>query len=261
MRDIFEEIFTDQPIDPTEAARRHMRRHLHKRFYKNVEVAEGEGGFAILLDGKTVKTPARRTLSSPARTLSEAIADEWRAQKETIDPAAMPLTRLANSIIDGVADARKEVAAEIVKYLGSDLLFYRADGPEGLIERQTQLWDPVVAWARDSFGAHFLLVQGVTFAAQPQGSLDAIAVAIPADPWRLGAVHSVMTITGSALLALALSQGALTIDAVWQAAQVDEDWNLQTWGRDDSVLAAQANRRADMEAAAQILHLLNEAKL
>src|SRR5262249_1260320 len=150
MRDVFEEIFaleSLEPVDPRELARRNMRA-LKKRFYEAVAVREEPDGYAVLLDGRLVRTPARRTLAAPPRPLPEAIADEWRGQGQFIDPAGMPMTRLANTIIDGVADANAEVAAEIARYLGSDLVCYRATTPQGLVARQAQHWDPILAWAK-----------------------------------------------------------------------------------------------------------------
>ncbi len=143
----------------------------------------------------------------------------------------MPLTRLANAIIDGVADSPGPVAAEIAKYLASDLLFYRAGGPQQLRERQAQYWDPILAWAREALGAQFKLGDGIVHVAQPEAALRAARAALPGDPWRLGAVHAVTTLTGSALIALALLRDALTADAAWQAAHVDEDWNMEQWGK------------------------------
>src|SRR3954471_2433183 len=179
MRDIFDDIFKNQPFDPMESARRGARPNLRKRFYGSAGVAEGVGGFAVELDGKPVRTPARRLLAAPARALADAIAAEWDAQAEVIDPARMPLTRLANSIIDGVAERPGPVAAEIEKYLASDLLIYRAPGPEGLVARQTQLWDPVITWTRDTLGARFVLAEGMAFAAQSKEALAAACAAIP----------------------------------------------------------------------------------
>src|SRR6185503_1571122 len=172
------------------------------------------------------------SLAAPVRGLAAAIAAEWQAQQDSVDPAAMPLTRLANTIIDGVAPAPGPVAAEIAKYLGSDLLFYRAEGPEGLLALQAQHWDPVIGWAAETLGARFVLAQGVVFAAQPDGALAAARAAIPSDAWRVGALSSITTLTGSALLALALNAKRLTVDEAWTAAHVDEDWNMSTWGRD-----------------------------
>ena len=172
-----------------------------------------------------------------------------------IDPARMPLTRLANSIIDGVAASASAVAAEVEKYLGSDLLFYRADGPERLVTRQGELWDPIVAWARTALGARFELVEGVIHVAQPLESIKAAAAAIPRDPWRLGAVHSLTTLTGSALIALALARDAISPDAAWTAAHVDEDWNMELWGRDTLALERREQRLSEMKAAATVLAL------
>ncbi len=256
MRDIFEDIYKSDPIDPMESARRGAR-PIAKRFFKIVGVGEADGSFGVLLDGKPVRTPARRQLAAPARKLAESIAAEWDAQGEFIDPALMPLTRLANSIIDGVADQPLPVADDIAKFLGSDLVFYRADGPEGLIEKQTEHWDPVVAFARDELGARFILAQGVMFAAQPEEAIAAARAALPADAWRLGAMHSVTSIAGSALIAIALLRGALSPDAAWLAAHVDEDWSMETWGRDELALKRRAYRRAEFDAAACVLALVD----
>jgi chaperone required for assembly of F1-ATPase len=255
MRDIFDDIYRNNPIDPEEAARRNMRVDLRKRFYEKSAIEPNEGAFRVLLDGKPVKTPARRMLAAPVKTLATEIAAEWNAQKDVIDPSRMPLTRLANSVIDGVVDAPGPVMDEIEKYLGSDLLFYRADGPEGLTQAQERHWDPVVAWARDHLGARFILAEGVVFAPQPNEAIAAARRAIPDHPWRLGAVHSVTTLTGSALLALALAAGRLDTDAAWAAAHVDEDWNLATWGQDEAALARRAIHYAEMQAAARVLEL------
>lgn len=253
MRDIFDDIYRNQPLDPTEAARRNMRPQLRRRFYQAVSVEPQDGGYAILLDGRPVKTPARRTLAAPSEALAQALADEWEAQHEMVDPAAMPLTRLANSIIDGVAAAPAAVKSEVAKFLRSDLVCYRAASPDGLVARQTQHWDPLIAWARDALGARFVLGEGVMFVAQPEAAVAAAARAIPDEPWKLGAVNAITTLTGSALLALALAQGALSTEDAWTAAHVDEDWNLHQWGRDEQALERRAAREAEMRAAALVL--------
>lgn len=257
MRDIFTEIYENQPLDPMVSARQGARASLRKRFYERASVGEaaGEGGFATLLDGKPVKTPQRRALAAPVRALADLIAREWDTQEKVIDPAAMPLTRLANAAIDAVADHAGAVADEVAKYLGSDLLCYRADAPPGLVARQAQHWDPVIAWAQRSLGARFMLIQGIVFAAQPDETIAAARAAIPTDIWRLAAVASITTLTGSALLALALAQGAIDKDAAWAAAHVDEDFQMEYWGRDDQALERRAFRLADFEAAASVLEL------
>jgi chaperone required for assembly of F1-ATPase len=254
MRDLLEDLF-QEPLDPTEAARRGMRPQPRKRFYKEAQVAEDAGAFHVVVDGRPIRTPGRRPLAAPNRALAQAIADEWEAQDQVIDPAAMPLTRLANTIIDGVASTSREVAAEIARYLGSDLVVYRAPAPDGLVQRQALHWDPILAWARDELGARFVLAEGVTFVTQPTAAIEAVSAAIPLDPWRLGAVHVITTLTGSALIALALARGAISLDDAWAAAHVDEDWNMERWGRDEIALARRSAHRTDMQAAAMTLKL------
>jgi chaperone required for assembly of F1-ATPase len=265
MRDIFEDIFQNQPLDPTEAARRNMRSKLPTRFYEQAQAGErdekGASGFPVLLDAKPVRTPARQLLAAPVCLLAEAIAAEWMVQQNTVDPATMPLTRLANAIIDGVAAAPQPVASEIERYIGNDLLFYRASEPEGLVARQRQHWDPVIGWARDALGARFVLAEGLMPVRQSQEAVAAAAAALPAgavveDHWRLGAIYVVTSLTGSALLALALAAGSLTADQAWAAAHVDEDWNMEFWGRDELALKQRAYRFAEMRAAAIILDAL-----
>jgi chaperone required for assembly of F1-ATPase len=254
MRDIFTEIFENGPRDPIRAARRAMRPSLRKRFYDRAHVGEGEGGYPVLLDGKPVLTPLRRPLAAPTAPLAQSIAGEWNAQTREIDPARMPLTRLANAVIDAVADAPEAVAAEIEKYLGSDLVCYRAEAPEGLTTRQARAFDPVLAWARQALDARFVTVEGVMHAPQPAQAIAAARAVIPGDPWRLGALSSITTLTGSALLALALAQGALDAETVWNAAHVDEDWQMAQWGRDEIALARRDFRKAEFEAAAKVLN-------
>src|ERR1700741_368833 len=156
MRELFEEVFGKDPLDPMESARRNMRPSLRKRFYERAAAGEG-APYPVLLDGRAVKTPAGSTLAAPSAALAQAIAAEWNAQGERIDPASMPLTRLANKIIDGVAQNAESVTQDIAKYLGSDLVCYRASAPEGLVAAQVRYWDPVLAWVRQTYGARFVL--------------------------------------------------------------------------------------------------------
>jgi chaperone required for assembly of F1-ATPase len=252
MRDVFEDIFSAEPVDPVEAARRNMRA-LRRRFYADVAVQEEGTVAAVVLDGRPIRTPARHRLAAPKRALAEAIAAEWKAQREFIDPADMPLTRLANTIIDGVTLAPDEVAREVAAYLGSDLVCYRAATPERLAARQAAHWDPVVAWACDTLGASFVVRNGVVPAAQPQAAIAAARAHIPRHPWRLGAVHALTTLTGSALIALGVAAGAIGRDDAWAASHVDEGWNLDLWGRDELALKHRAYRVAEMAAAAKVL--------
>jgi chaperone required for assembly of F1-ATPase len=254
MRDILEDIFGDEPLDPRQVARASLRPKTRERFYKHASAGEG-APFAVLLDGRPVKTPAKNALAAPTKPLAQAIAAEWDAQGARIDPASMPLTRIANSIIDGVAPAPEPVAEDLAKYLGSDLLCYRAGTPDGLVRRQTEHWDPILDWARTTLGARFVLSEGIVFVTQPDHAIAAARAAIPADAWRLGAAHVVTTLTGSALIALALCAGQIDVDAAWAASNVDEDWNMHLCGRDEMALVARAARFADLQAAGTVLAL------
>src|ERR1700728_4508918 len=147
MREFFE---NPAVTDPVEAARRSVRPATRRRFYQKATTADGDGAFAVRLDDKPVRTPAGRVLAAPTLALAQAIAEEWNQQGELIDPGKMPLTRLANAVIDGVADRRGAVTADVVKYLGTDLVCYRASGPQGLVERQSRHWDPILIWAREA---------------------------------------------------------------------------------------------------------------
>jgi chaperone required for assembly of F1-ATPase len=253
MRDLFK---NGSPESPVEAARRDLRVRLRRRFYDWATVAATADGYAVRLDDKPVRTPAGRLLATPTSALAQAIAAEWEAQRDVIDPAKMPLTRLANSIIDGVSDRPDAVAAEVQKYLASDLVCYRAGSPPGLVEKQARLWDPILNWADETLSARFSLSDGVIHVEQPAAALAAARAAIPNDPWRLGAVHAVMTLTGSALIALALLRGRLSAEEAWEAAHIDEDWNIEKWGRDEVALERRAFRFAELQAAATVLRSL-----
>jgi chaperone required for assembly of F1-ATPase len=252
MREPFENVPRQ---DPVEAARRGTGPEKRRRFYETVSSAAlaGGGDFEVLLDGKPARTPAGRILAAPSAPLAQAIAAEWQAQGEVINPASMPLTRLANSIIDGVSDRADAVAVEVKKYLASDLICYRATSPQKLVERQVKHWDPIVSWAEAALGARFLVTDGIMHIAQPDAALEAAAAAIPRDAWRLGAVHAATTLAGSALIALALAEGRLSADEAWAAAHVDEDWNIAQWGDDELAMQRRAFRFAEFAAAAMVL--------
>jgi chaperone required for assembly of F1-ATPase len=257
MRELFDEAAGKSPLDPEEAVRRTMRTPRRKRFYAHAGVTETTGGFAITLDGKPIRTPSGRQMVAPTRQIADAIAAEWEAQIETIDPLSMPFTRFANSVVDAVVDRVDAVIEDAAKYFQSDLLFYRAGHPEALVAREAELWDPVLFWAADALGAHFILAEGIVHVRQPDSAVAAARAALPGDPWSIAALHVVTTLTGSALLALALLRGVLDPDQVWATAHVDEDWNMEKWGVDDEVAARRAVRLVDFRAAANILRGLN----
>ena len=257
MRELFDEVAGKSPVDPEEAVRRTTRGPQRKRFYRNADVTEAPGGFAITLDDRPIRTPSGHQVVVPTREIADAIAAEWNAQQETLDPLTMPLTRFANSVVDAVVDRVDAVSDDVAKYLGSDLLFYRASHPEALVAREAEHWDPVVFWAAETLGAHFILAEGIVHVRQPDTAIAAARAALPADPWSIAALHVVTTLTGSALLALALMRGMLDRDQVWAAAHVDEDWNIEKWGVDEEVAARRAARLIDFKAAADILKSLN----
>lgn len=261
MRDILNDLEEGHAPDPMKRARQAMRTPLPKRFYKTVEAGEGEGGHRVLLDGKGAVTPGRSPLVLPSRGLAEAIAAEFGAQAEVIDPAGMPLTRLANTVIDGVRHEPDAVREEILRYASSDLLFYRADGPDGLVRRQAELWDPVLDWLRSETGARFVLSEGIMHVTQPPEALALVSAYLGrrAEPFRLAAMHVMTTLTGSALLAMAVEGGALGAEDAWAAAHVDEDWNISQWGEDAEAAARRAVRWRDMQSAARAIELLNAA--
>jgi chaperone required for assembly of F1-ATPase len=257
MRDLFDEALGNSPLDPEEAVRRTTRGPRRKRFYARAGVVEAPGGFAITLDGKPIRTPSGRQVVAPVREIADAIAAEWEAQKEFIDPLTMPLTRFANSVVDAVVDPVDAVTEDVAKYFQTDLLFYRAGHPQALVAREAEHWDPVLFWAADALGAYFILAEGIVHVRQPDSAVAAARAALPGDPWLIAALHVVTTLTGSALLALALLRGVRDQDQVWTAAHVDEDWNIEKWGADEEVAARRAARLVDFKAAASILAALN----
>ena len=259
MRELFDEVAGQSPLDPQEAVRRAMRTPQRKRFYASAGVAEADGGFAITLDGKPIRTPSGRIVTVPVRKIADQMAAEWQAQREIIDPLTMPLTRFANSVVEAVVDRAELVRDDVAKYLHSDLLFYRAGHPEALVAREAAHWDPVLFWAADELGAHFILAEGIVHVRQPEQAVEAARAALPSDSWSIAALHVVTTLTGSALLALALFHRVRDPDSVWAAAHVDEDWNADTWGVDEEVAARRAARLIDFRAVVAILQALNTA--
>ena len=231
-----------------------------KRFYKEASARASEGGHEILLDGRPVKTPARAALQVASRSLAEAMAAEWDAQGEDIDPRAMPLTGLANAAIDRVAPDPQAFARSLAQYGESDLLYYRSDGPEPLRLRQDQAWDPLLAWARRRFDVDFEIVTGIMHRAQPPRTVEQLGRAIAArDPFELAALSPLVTISGSLIVALALFEGEVDIEGAWTASTVDEAWQTEQWGEDAEAALALANRRSEFEAAGRFLDLVRRS--
>jgi chaperone required for assembly of F1-ATPase len=228
-----------------------------KRFWKDVAVVEEQAGFAILLDGRPVKTPARAPLSAPTEALAEAIAEEWRSVGETIDPPAMPLTGLANAAIDRVAPGKAAFAEGLTRYAESDLTCYRATGPQELVAVQETAWDALLGWARRRYDVDFTTTEGVTPVVQPPATVERLSHAGEAlDAFRLAALSPLVEIGGSLVAALALLEHAITPLQAWDAVSIDERWQVEQWGADAEAEAAIENRRRDFLSAAQFLELL-----
>jgi chaperone required for assembly of F1-ATPase len=242
--------------DPVRRAQIAMKKPLPKRFYTKAAVRQGEAGFAVELDGRPVRTPARRPLVVPNGALAEKMAAEWHAQAELIDPMTMPVTRLVNTALDGIADAPQGVVDDIVRYSGVDLLCYRATAPAELVRRQAERWDPVLDWAATQVGTEFLLAEGVMHREQPQAAIDAFQAALSryATPLQLAGLHTLTTLTGSAILTLAFAQGHLSADSAWSLAHLDEDWTSEQWGSDVEAEHRRALRFAEFLTAADVFH-------
>ena len=229
-----------------------------KRFWKDVSVEKEGDGWAIELDGRPVKTPARAALVVPTRQLADAIADEWSAVADTIDPRAMPLTGLANAAIDRVAPAQQAFAEGLGRYAEADLACYRAEGPRGLVERQEQEWDRLLAWARRRYDVDFGTTCGLMHVDQPVATVERLRHAIATlDPFRLAGLSPLVTVGGSLVAALAVLEKAITPDEAWAAVSIDEQWQLEQWGTDAEAGAVLENRRRDFLAAARFLELLD----
>lgn len=256
MSDDFFDRFAVEPRErnPIRAAQREMLRPLARRFYREPTLAETAEGFALTLDGKTARTPLRNALVLPNCAAGDAVVAEWAAQTTHIDPASMPMTRIVNSALDGVASEMASVRAEIVKFAGSDLVCYRAEGPSALVELEAAAWDPLLAWARAALGADFVVARGVAFERQPDAAVAVVSQAIGAvrRPIALACLHTMTTLMGSALLALAVAERFRSADEAWAAAHVDEDFQARAWGADEEAAKRRAGRWREMAAAARL---------
>lgn len=225
-----------------------------RRFYETVTVAAGN---RILLDGRPVKTPGRADLAVPTQGLVEAIAEEWSAQGENIDPRGMAMTGLANAAIDRIAPEREAFARGLAVYGESDLTCYRAEGPAPLVARQAERWDPILAWAAKRYDVAFEVAAGVMHRKQPEATVDRLRQAVLArDAFALAGLSHLVTVSGSLLVALALAEGAIDLETAWAAATLDEQWQAETWGADAEAEKALGQRRADFEAGYRFLGLL-----
>lgn len=228
-----------------------------KRFWKEATTAPADGGWQVLLDGRPVRTPAKAPLILPTQALAQALAAEWQAQEERIDPGTMPITRTANSALDKVAGQRAEVAAMLAEYGGSELLCYRAERPIELIARQASEWDPLLDWAEERYGARLVTVQGVMPIAQDAAALERLSAPVHAmDPFALAAFHDLVALSGSLVLALAVIEGRIEAQEAWRLSRLDEDWQIEQWGADEEAEAMARVKRAAFDDAARFWVLL-----
>jgi len=227
-----------------------------KRFWTQASVAPQDVGFAVLLDGRTVCTPLKTALVLPTQAFARAVADEWAAQTDEIDPLSMPFTRAANAALDKVAPQRAELCDMLASYGGTDLLCYRATGPEGLIQRQAQGWDAHLDWAARRYEAPLQVTHGVLPVEQPQDSLARLRAALdPLSVFELTGLHDLVTISGSLVLALAVSEGILSAEDAFDLSRIDEHWQIDQWGKDEEAAETEAAKRTDFLRAKVVMDL------
>jgi len=230
-----------------------------KRFWKSAGITEEAGGWAVVLDGKPVKTPMRAPLVVPTQSLAQAIAAEWNSIEGNIDPRAMPLTGLANAAIDRLRPDATGFVSGPAKYAEADLTCYRAEDPPELVRRQEQNWDPLLSWARRRFDVDFRTTTGIVHVDQPRATVERLSHAVSAlDEFRLAGLSPLVTIGGSLVAALAVFEEEILPAGAWDAVTVDERWQLEQWGADSEAEQRLENNRRDFLAAARFLNLLSD---
>lgn len=254
MRDILEDAegaAERGDIGPGKSNRERDAQKFPKRFYKEVSIKGEDDLFVITLDDRPVKTPGKQVLGLPNEAAAQLVANEWEAVEKEINPLKMPTTRLVNTAIDGVTNEMQAVMEDIIRYSTSDLLCYRANAPEGLVEKQREHWDPLLDWCSDAFGARFETAEGIMHVEQSKEAVAAFSsrLKVHEDGFKLAAIHTFTSISGSALIALALADRHISLEDAWSAAHVDEDWNVSLWGEDWEAKERREQRWVDFSAA------------
>ena len=234
-----------------------MNPFVNKRFWTSARLVDAAGGYGVALDGRRVKTPAKADLIVPNRPVAEMIVAEWDAQEGQVDPTKMPATRWANAAIDKVAARQSEVVDMLAQYGTSDLICYRADSPKVLADRQSDIWNPLLIWAKQRFEAPLITTNGLVPVAQPNQSLLNLKTQIERfDPFQLAAFHDLVTISGSLILSLAVSEMKISAAHAWDISRIDENWQIEQWGADDAEVAAANLNRQSFLFADQLLQYL-----
>lgn len=233
-----------------------MTEWKQKRFWTEVAIVPAPDGYAVELDGRAVRTPAKAPLVLPTRALAEDVATEWRAQSGKVDPQTMPATRTANSAIDKVRPQQAEVVAALAAYGAHDLLCYRAATPPELVARQAAGWDPLLDWSARALGAPLAVTTGVLPVPQDPRALARLTARVAIfGPFALAGFHDLVMLSGSLVLALAVTGDEIAPAEAWALSRIDEDWQQELWGADDEAMAvAAAKRAAFMDAARFHLH-------
>ncbi len=236
-----------------------MTEWKRKRFWSRVETVEAGDGFTIALDDRPVNTPSKSRLKLPSRDLAEAIAGEWAAQDGEVNPESMPLTRLANSALEKVAPQQGAVAAHLAEYGESDLLCYRAEGPEGLVARQEEHWGPLLGWAQQELGIRLDVQSGIMPIQQAEESRNELRRRTSAlGPFDLTALHELVTLSGSWVIGYAALTEARAPQDLWQAAVIDEMWQEERWGEDEEASEHRQARRTAFLTAHRFAVLARE---
>ncbi|MDA0655585.1 MAG: ATPase [Proteobacteria bacterium] len=230
---------------------------ISKRFYKEAAAVENGAGFGITLDGRLLRSPAKADFVVPTASLARAIAAEWAAQEDGIDPASMPLTQIASTSIDRVGNNTAPTLDALIGYAASDLLCYRAQEPESLRARQREVWQPVLDWAALHYDAPLVVTSGIMPVEQPSASLLALRNAV--EDWNkfsLAALLVLTTTSGSLVLALAVAANEIDVDQCVMVSQLDEQFQIERWGEEEDLSARCRNLSKEIHAAAHFLALL-----
>ncbi|GAA4661932.1 ATP12 family chaperone protein [Bartonella pachyuromydis] len=256
MREILNHV--DRPLNENHSVQKIQNlscQPLPQRFYREVKVACEEGGFSLLLDGCPVKTPAKRHFLVPTEMFAAFVAKEFENQKQVINPAKMPMTRLVNTVIDGIADDMQVVFEDLLRFVACDMIFYRAQTPKELVQWQCKQWDPLLDWAEEKLGARFHITEGLMHVEQSREAVQAVSNYLRKveSPYMLAALHMMTTLTGSALIALAVAERKMDADHAWNIAHLDEDWIIEQWGGDEEAMIRRAQRKVEFNAAATVI--------